>query len=329
MKPEEFRRAVEKGDIGPLYYLCGDEPFLVEKGVKELSARMVAADFRDFNLNVFYGRECRGAEVVDAAQTLPMFSDRRMVLVKDAERLSAEALDIIGRYLANPCPSTCLLFQGEKPDQRKKFFVEFKKKGVLVEFKRPYENQLPAFIRDEAGRNNKKVEPAAMELLVGLIGNNLQELASQIEKIATYAAGRSSITLDDVRAVASDSRADSIFDLTNALGGKDLASALKSLDTLLGDGEAPLFILHMITRHFRQIWMVRELLDRRTPAAEIGKSLRINPYFLEGTISQAKRFSGSVLKGIFDRFFETDLALKSSGGKPDILMERLVMGICG
>lgn len=328
MKPEEFRRAVERGDIGPLYYIYGDEPFLVEKGTKELTARIVAADFRDFNLNVFYGRDCRGAEIVDAAQTLPMFSDRRMVLVKDAERLSVEALEIIGRYLANPSPSTCLLFQGEKPDQRKKFFLEFKKNGVLVEFKRPYENQLPAFIRDEAGRHGKKVEPAALELLVGLVGNNLQELASQIEKIATYAAGRPTLTLDDVRAVASDSRADSVFDLTNALGSKDLAAALKSLRTLMGDGEAPLFILTMITRHFRQIWMMRELIDRRTPASEIGKTLRINPYFLEGMIAQARRFSVKALKGIFDRMFETDLALKSSGGKPDVLMERLVMDIC-
>ncbi|MBI1920212.1 MAG: DNA polymerase III subunit delta [Geobacter sp.] len=329
MKPEEFRRAIEKGDIGPLYYLYGDEPYLVEKGVRELTARVVSADFRDFNLNVFYGRECRGAEIVDTAQTLPMFSDRRLVLVKDAERLSVEALEIIGKYVANPSPSTCLVFLGEKPDQRKKFFVELKKNGVLLEFKRPYENQLPVFIRDEAGRHDKKLEPAAVELLVGLIGNNLQELASQIEKVATYAAGRSTITLADVKAVASDSRADSIFDLTNALGGKDLAASLKSLDTLLGDGEAPLFVLNMVTRHFRQIWMVRELLDRRTPASEIGKSLRINPYFLEGTISQAKRFSGKALKGIFDRLFETDLALKSSGGKPDVLMERLVMYICG
>ena len=329
MKPEEFRRAVERGDIGPLYYIYGDEPYLVEKGARELTARVVAADFRDFNLNVYYGRDCRGAEIVDAAQTLPMFSDRRMVLVKDAERLSADALEIIGKYLANPSPSTCLLFQGEKPDQRKKFFLEFKKNGALVEFKRPYENQLPAFIRDEAGRHGKKVEPAALELLVGLVGNNLQELASQIEKIATYAAGRPTLTLDDVRAVASDSRADSVFDLTNALGSKDLAAALKSLRTLMGDGEAPLFILTMITRHFRQIWMMRELMDRRTPASEIGKSLRINPYFLEGMIAQARRFSGKALKGIFDRMFETDLALKSSGGKPDVLMERLVMDICG
>lgn len=330
MKPEEFRKAIEKGDIGPLYFICGDESFLVEKGVKALMGRVVAADFRDFNLNVFYGRDCRGAEIVEAAQTLPMFSERRMVLVKDAERLSAEALEVVVvGYLANPSPSTCLVLQGEKPDQRKKFFQEFKKHGELVEFRRPYENQLSAFIREEAGRLGKRIEPATVELLVGLIGNNLRELASQIEKVATYAGDRPTITMDDVRAVASDSRIDSVFDLANALGGKNLPLALKSLHSMLGEGEAPLFILSMIIRHFRQIWMVRELLDKRVPAPEIGKTLRINPYFLEGMIVQGRKFSTNSLKRIFDRFFETDLALKSSGGKPDVLMERLVMDICG
>src|SRR5574340_130356 len=142
MKPDEFDRAVQKGDISPLYFIYGDEPYLVERGVRRLLARVVSPEFRDFNLNVFYGNECKGTEIVETAQTLPMFADWRVVLVKKGDGLSAAALELLAGYVRDPSPSTCLVFQGEKIDQRKRFFVEFKKKGELVEYKRPYENQL-------------------------------------------------------------------------------------------------------------------------------------------------------------------------------------------
>jgi DNA polymerase III subunit delta len=329
MKPEEFAKSLHKGEIGPLYYFHGDEPYLMEQGVKRLLSRTVSPDFRDFNLNVFYGKECKGDEIMTAAQTMPMFAEWRVVLVKRSSELSAAALEALTGYVADPAPSTCLIFEGEKIDQRKKFFVEIKKQGNLVEFKRLYENQLGPFIREEAAVYGKKLEAAALELLVYLVGNNLQELAAQVEKIATYVGARETVKVADIKEIVSDTKVDSIFELADALGGKDLGKALRSLNTILRDGEAPLMVMAMVTRHFRQLWKVRELCDRRVPSQEIGKAAGINPYFLKGILEQAKNYRLSELKEIFERLFETDLALKTSGGKPVSLMECLVMDICG
>ena len=328
MKPEEFDKAIGAGDIAPLYYLYGNEPYLVERGVKRLLARVVAPEFQDFNLNVFYGNECRGGELVETAQTLPMFSPWRVVLVRRSGELSATALEILGDYLSAPSLSTCLIFQGDKIDQRKKFFAELKKRGALVEFKRPYENQLAPFIREEAAAGGKRIENAAIELLVYLVGTNLRELATQVEKIATYAGGGETITLADVKAVVSDTKVDSVFDLANAIGEKNLGKALRNLHTILRDGEAPLMVLAMVTRHFRQLWTVRELLDARTPPPEIGRLAGINPYFLKGVVEQARNYRVPELKGVFERLYATDLALKSGGGKPGGVMERLLLDIC-
>lgn len=329
MKPDEFDRAVQKGDISPLYFIYGDEPYLVERGVRRLLARVVSPEFRDFNLNVFYGNECKGTEIVETAQTLPMFADWRVVLVKKGDGLSAAALELLAGYVRDPSPSTCLVFQGEKIDQRKRFFVEFKKRGELVEYKRPYENQLGAFIREEAAVYGKRMEPAAVEFLVCLVGNNLQELASQMEKVATYVGERGSITVHDVKEIVSDTKVDSVFELANSLGERDLGKALRSLDTILRDGESPIMVLAMVTRHFRQLWKVRELLDKRLSPQEIGKAAGINPYFVKGVLEQAKNYRLPEFKGIFERFLATDLGLKTSGGKPVHLMECLVMDICG
>ena len=328
MKPDEFDRAVAKGDLGPLYYLYGDEPYLLEKALKRLLDTVVP-DFRDFNLNIFYGKECKGVEAADAAQTLPMFAERRAVVIKEADALSAAALETLAGYIQSPSPSTVLVLVGEKPDQRKKFILDFKKKGEMVEFKRPYEDQLIPFIRSEAALHGKKIAPDAANALVYMIGANLQELASQLEKVATFAGARDPLTLDDIKAVASDTRIDSVFDLADSLGRRNFPKALRALGKLLGDGEAPVYVLAMITRHFRQLWSVRELMDKKLPQAEIGKAAKINPYFLKGVMEQAKNFRVPELQGFFERFYETDLALKSSGGRPNLLLERLVMDICG
>lgn len=329
MKPEEFARALEKGDIGPLYYMYGDEPYLIERGVKRLLEQVVSPDFRDFNLNVFYGNECKGEEIFSAAQTLPMFSERRAILVKKSHELSAATLEVLTGYVQNPSPSTCLIFQGEKIDQRKKFFTEMKKTGELVEFKRPYENQLGPFIREEVKAYGKRIEPAAADLLAYMVGNNLQELASQIEKVATYSGKRESISVGDVKEIVSDTKVDTVFELADAFGEKNLSKALRTLYTILRDGEAPLLVLAMLSRHFRQLWRVRELLDRKIPTNEIGKAAGINPYFLKKVIEQARNYRTTELKGVFERLFDLDLALKTGGGKPAALMERLTMEVCG
>lgn len=328
MKSQEFAAAVDRGEIGPLYYLYGDEPYLMETSAGRLVDRLVTPDLRDFNLNVFYGTECSGAEIAEAAATLPMFASWRVVLVKKADALSAAALEILASYVQSPSPSTCLVFLGEKIDNRKKFFIELKKHGELVEFKKLYENQLSSFIRNEALARGKKMDPAAAEMLVCLVGNDLRELVSELEKAVIYAGERGVITLDDIREIASDTRVNSVFVLADAIGSRDPEGALRNLNILLQGGEAPLLILNMITRHFRQIWKVRELLDRRKPSQEIGKIAGINPYFLQGIIRQAENYGVRELRRIFERMFEIDWSMKSGRGRPEVLLEMFVMEVC-
>ena len=121
LKPEEFSQELQKGTVGSLYCLYGEEPYLVERGVKRLMDLALPPDARDFNLAIFYGKECKGEEVADAVQTFPMFADRRVVLVKRCSELSAAALEALLPVVQNPVATSCLILQGEKVDQRLKF----------------------------------------------------------------------------------------------------------------------------------------------------------------------------------------------------------------
>lgn len=328
MTGQEFESAVRKGVLPTVCYLYGEESFLVERATRQLLDRVIDPSLKDFNFNVFYGNESKGIDIADAAQTLPMFADRRAVLVKRAESLTAAACEALLPYIQNPAASTCLIFSGTKIDQRKKFFVELKKRGEMVEFKRLYDNKLPGFIQSEALNFGKTIDSAAADLLAFLIGNNLQELISQIEKLVAFVGSRTKIMLEDVQTVASSSKAFTVFELARYLCVKDLHNTLKSLDTLFRNGEDTPMMLGALSRHFRQLWRVRELLDRKAAKPDIGREVGINPYFLDDMIHQAKNFRRGELRTIFSELYRCDLASKTGGGQPYTLMHGLVSGIC-
>lgn len=327
MKPETFQQSVEKGDPGPLCFLYGEEPYLAERAVERLLAVMVEPAFRDFNLDLFYGNEVKGEEVVAAANTLPMFAERRVVLVKRAGEMNAAALEYIADYAKNPSPSTVLVMVGEKIDQRKKFFADLKKRDLLVEFKRPYENQLPLFIRQEAERQGKKIDTDAAAMLAALSGSGLRELSSQIEKICAFAGAKDRISVNDVREAASDTRIDSVFEFPNALGSRDVSRALRVLTTILRDGESPIMLVGALARHFRQLWIINQLLARRLPTADVQRQAGVAPFFFKGMAEQAQKFDSSDYKKIFQRLHEADLSLKGGGDTPEGVMIRLVYAI--
>lgn len=327
MTPQEFEISLKKGIIPTVCFIYGEEQFLVERAVHMLLEKAIDPSLKDFNLNVYFGNESKGVDIIDSAQTLPMFAERRAVLVKRAEQLKAEALEIMLPYVKNPASGTCLILTGTKIDQRKKFFIEFKKHGVLVEYKRFYDNKLPGFIQSESVSQGKPIEAAAAELLSVLIGNNLQELSSQIEKLVVYVGTKQRITVDDVRTIASSSKAFTAFELAKFLGLRDLSNSVKSLDALFLNGEDAPMMIGALTRHFRQLWRVRELLDKKMPQADIGRELSINSFFLGDIIAQARNFSRRELKQIFDEFYRCDVASKT-GGQPYTLLHGLTMGIC-
>lgn len=328
MTPQEFETSLKKGIIPTVCFLYGEEQFLVERAVNMLLGKAIDPSLKDFNFNVFFGNESKGIDIIDAAQTLPMFAERRAVLVKRAEQLKADALEVMLPYIKNPSPGTCLLLTGTKIDQRKKIFLEFKKLGVLVEYKCFYDNKLAGFIQSESVAQGKPIEAAAAELLAALIGNNLQELSSQIEKLVVYAGTKARITVDDVRVIASSSKAFTAFELAKFLGLRDVQNSIRSLDALFLNGEEAPMMIGALTRHFRQLWRVRELLDKKMAQADIGRDLSINSFFLGDIITQARNFPRRELKRIFDEFYRCDVASKTGGGQPYTLLHGLTMGIC-
>jgi len=327
MTPAELGKSIRANKVPPLVYLYGSESFFIEQAVAAI-VTMIPADAQDFNLQVCHARDVSTDVIVDTLRTFPVFADRRLVVVRSADKLNAADLDALLSYVEDPVPESVLCLVGEKIDRRKKFFQVFQKKGALVEYKRLYENQLPAFVRDYAAERNFRFTEEAMALFSRRSGSGLQEVVGELDKLFQYVGAETAvIDAEDVRQIVSDTRADSIFDMTNSVGRRDVGEALRLLGRLLADGIVPLVVLAMLTRHFRQLWMARELLDDGVGRADLSRRIGINPYFVDGLMTQAKLFNRRQFQHIFELLLTTDLALKSSGNSPVALLEQLLLEI--
>ncbi len=300
---------------------------MLEKALHQIRDLVVPKEARDFNFNRYHGKDLQAEVVLDAALTLPIFSSRRLVLIKDAQNLSAPQLEAFLPYVKNAVPETVMVFTADKIDGRKKFFQEFKKHGELVEFKKLYENQIPAFVKEQAREAGCTFTEDALAHFCKRVGSNLQEVRGELTKLFDYLGKKSLVDVKDVEAIVSNTRLDSVFALTNALGRRDRGESLLVLGGLIEEGTAPLVILSMMVRHFRQLWKTRELLEQGVGQRDLPRRIGVNPYFLTDLISQARRFDPACYRRFFEIFLGADLALKSSGAHPTAILENLVLQI--
>jgi DNA polymerase-3 subunit delta len=327
MTEQDLEKQIKTGSFLPVYFFYGEEPFLVERAGRRIMEQAVDPAMKDFNLNIYYGAECKGTEILDTSQTLPMFAERRVVVVKQADKLPTATQEGLLPYLTNPCPETCLLFLATKPDLRRKFFSELKKQPGTLEFKKLYDNKLGPFISNEAAVHNKKIDSAGAEMLAFMVGNNLQELVSQIEKAALYSGSRPMIGVEDIKAIVSQSKTFTAFELARYIGEKNLPKALATLQSMLQNGEEAIMILGALASHFRRIWRIRELLDQKISAADVGKQLKINAYFLGEQVTQAKKYTVSELEALFERLYRGDVGIKTGASSATVL-QGLVYDAC-
>jgi DNA polymerase-3 subunit delta len=324
--PRDIRAELARGQIEAIYCLYGKERFLRDRAVLALRG-LCDPRTRDFNLDLLDAKTAGAEGILAAARTLPMMAARRVVIVRGVDELKAADTELLLPYVDAPARETVLVLLAEKVDARIKFFAALKKRGALVGFEAVRDRELPRFIVGEVRARGAAIAEPAARLLADVVGADLAQLAQAIDKLLLYVgpAERPTIREDDVAACVADTRARSIFDLMGAVGEGERDAAMRIARRMLADRESPIGMVAMLTRQFRHLALARELTEARAGKAEIASALGLNPYFIDGIVRQARRYTARGLRRAFELLYDADTMLKSSKVEDEIVVERLIV----
>ncbi|MEO5742341.1 MAG: DNA polymerase III subunit delta, partial [Vicinamibacterales bacterium] len=263
----------------------------------------VEADLRAFNVDRLYGGETTGAQVVDAARTLPMMVPRRVVLLLHAERLlnprkdteaSTRDLETLEAYIKAPLDTCCLVIVAESVDKRRSLAKQLLSKATVVECTGPADAvEAAKWVKDRVSKEGMSIDARAARLVAERVGPDISRLRSDVERLVIYAAGNTAITEADVKEVVAPATSQDDWGVTRAIERGAAGDALRELGLMMESGAVPYMILGQLG------WFVR-------------------------TKVPAPRVSAAV-----EAVFRTDLAIKTSAGDPRTLLERLVVELCG
>ncbi len=320
---EEFSGYLASGAPAPVLVFTGDQPYLMDNAVAGLR-QTVLGPSGDVNYIVFYGESASGREIADNASTYPMFSKKKLIVVKNAEKLPAKELSALEPYFASPSPASCLVLMfsdGKKPK------LGGGKNVTAFDFSLEKGNTASA-VREEAGKLGYEITRAGAEALIGLVGDDLQEIHNELVKISIYKGDKKTIGPEDVEALTKKTKFADIYQLINAISRRDKRTAHRVLGELEAAGEEPLSILGLISWRFRLIWRAKELQDRRLGQAEMLKELKISPgqfYYLGEDL---KKFSYADIARIMEALAECDKKLKLSYVPRSFMLTKLVIELC-
>ncbi|MBI5464497.1 MAG: DNA polymerase III subunit delta, partial [Ignavibacteriales bacterium] len=225
--PDDFLDRVAAGKIPPVVFLYGEEDYKTEECVNAAIAKTLDESSKGFNLDVLYGSKAAAKDVLAIATSFPMMSERRVVVVKEFERLviGDSARTLVMSYVDRPLESTVLLLAADDPDLRKKPFAELKKKIDAVYCKPLWENQIPPWVFSYVKKHKRNIDDGACHMLAAYVGTSLRALSNEIEKLFIFLGDRTDITVDDVTSVVGATKGFTVFDLQRAVGKKNVKEA--------------------------------------------------------------------------------------------------------
>lgn len=323
-----LQQFLDKHPPDQLYLLFGEESYLIDEALGLIRARALQEGAVDFNFDQFYYPETSAAHVRDVVETLPVMCERRVVFFKGVEDLKEKDWEVLMPILEEPVDTCVFVLVGEKVDKRKKYFKKISEEGIVLELKRPFDNQVPAWIDYIAFKNDVEMGPETVSLVHQLVGSNLAEVNNEMKKLKQYLGDRREATNDDVLKVVSHARIDSIFDLTNAIGRQDRVSALVHLAQLLESGQNEVGALLLILRHMRIIANLKVGIKQGLSGAKLSAKAGISSYFLKQYLDQCRMWGEDKIELTMEALQRTDKALKSSPVSAHIWLENFIVQTC-
>jgi len=319
---------IKAGNIKPIYFLMGDEPYYIDKLSEYIENNILSEDERGFNQTVLYGRDVTIEDVVSTAKRYPMMAERQVVIVKEAQELS-RTIEKLESYAENPMATTVLVFcyKYKTLDKRKKATKAIAKNGVVYESKKLYDNQIGDWIKRVLAGKKYSIEPKASAMLVEFLGTDLSKINNELEKLQIILPVGSTITAKDIEDNIGFSKDYNVFELRKAIGDRDQLKAYKIAENFSHNPKDNPLVLttSMIFSFFIQLLKYHGLKDKNPK--NVASVLGVNPYFLKDYDVAVKNYPMKKVSQIIAALRDTDVKGKGVGAnnlsQADLLREML------
>jgi len=319
----ELEKSLRQG-LEPLYLLVGPERYLRSAAAREITeAALSTTLIRDFNEAGFSLLTDSVRSAVAAAEQLPMMSDRRVVRVRDFARLRDADEDVLIAYLANPSPSTVMIFTADDLDKRKKSTKALLDACTVVDFSPLKDSEAKAWARSYLKSLKSAADDQVLSEIVNLVGTDIQTLANELDKLASAAVDTGRITAELVDELIGRTRELSNFELGDHLLSNNRKRALETLYRLLDDGAEPVMLIGLIAGNYHRLALGKHLLTRGG-REEVFRNVSMPPFKRDAYITTLQRSDAKKIARGIQLTAAADLAIKTSQATPRLQLELLV-----
>lgn len=326
-----------------IYFLYGPEGYLIEEEIRRLLNQTLSSKERGFNLHLFNADEHSAQEILHAAQTIPMFSQYRLIIVRRTDQFDEENVEVLLPYIRNPSPSTCFVMSGQTLGLWKRYQKEIERVGKMIEYSRLKGKGLVSWARKRMEEKGKFISEEAANFLIEVVGDHLQDLDNGLEKLFLSVGDKNKIELSDAEVITSEVKVSTVFDLTDAIGQQNLKKALNILEKALESKSIPFkreeavskrkddpvpLLVGMMSKHYWNLWRVKEMASSRKSLEEMGKALGMQAWNVKKLLEQGRNFSVNSLREGILKCHQADLGVKAGRGPKNLLMEKLAIDLC-
>lgn len=314
---------IKNNQFNQVYLLYGEEDYLRTQYRDKLKKAMVEDD-TSMNYNYFEGKDIDVGKLIDLAETLPFFADRRVILVENSGFFKSSQ-EQLAEYLKELPEATCFLFCEKEVDKRSKMFKAAQKYGYVSEFVIQDEVTLKKWIMSLVAKEGKQISQNALDLFLEKTGTEMENIQKEFEKLACYTLNKPAIMPEDVEAICTERLQNRIFEMVEALANKHQKKALDLYYDLIALKEAPMKILFLISRQFNLLLQTRVFMQKRYDNKRIAQELSMSPFVIKKYMAQASKFELSYLRQALEDCVLTEEEIKTGKITEMIAVEMLII----
>ena len=300
---------IKTGQFKPAYLLYGEEAYLKKQYNDKLTKAMLP-ESDTVNYAYYEGKGTNPAELIDLAETMPFFADRRLIVVENSGFFK-NATPELADYIKNMPETACFIFVESEVDKRGKMYKAVKDKGRAVEMGRQDEKTLLYWLAGMVKKEGKQIKESTARYLVAKTGTDMENLEKEMEKLFSYTLGQTEITVQDVDEICTTQVTNKIFDMVEAVAAKQQKQALDYYYDLLALKEPPMRILYLLARQFKLLMEVKDLSGRGYDKPQIAKTAGLHPFVAGKYIKQCRSFSKEELRSIMEEAANTEEMVKT------------------